>query len=198
MYKMTYFIPDIVYEISKYLQKKDYLVIRLVFKNIIDDRIPYLGKYMSFLIDTKSIEDPMIKRFINHRDVLKLYFDIRERRETQIISTNDVLYDFGKKLDNLVVGDHVSIYRKDCISKDRIKDIYMSCIYDNECTFDNWGVRFVMNKIVYVSYKIQFIYSENVNALYRQIKDSHHAEIVYIDKSLYRIKKYGGSNYIVL
>jgi hypothetical protein len=170
------FTEGVVYEIVKYLNDKDFKNIRLVFKNIHDDHIRSLYRYIRRLIDRNEIGNPLIEHYRWHPDVLKMYYDCKEKIDICYIATTTPIYSytFEKILDNLAIGDVVKYKKYGKTKIDKITSISSSCI---NCRSRN-SSRLTNNFSIHISFKIYFKKIANIEINIRYKQDGEYMDYI--------------------
>jgi hypothetical protein len=152
---MTQFIPEIVYEISRYLPEIDFKSIRLVFKNIIDDCITLFDKYMKCVIARGNTDNHIIKYYISHPSIQALYFNNRKKINKNMLETEYACFKFDKNIEDLEVGDDVTIYNDGCpVIKDIVKSISITCKMDTKYKKNRSDLEYTYKKHLCISYEI--------------------------------------------
>lgn len=80
------FVPDIIYEISTWLENTDFLNIRFVFKNIPDDHVINCISHVKSLVRRNQINNPILKYYIHIPEVFELFRYIPIDRNVRVLS----------------------------------------------------------------------------------------------------------------
>jgi hypothetical protein len=193
---MNNICPDIIYEIVKWLPEKDFLNARLVWRDIIDDSIPSLGKYMKYLISQGNIYNELIEKFIWHPDVLKMHELIGEKININKIETQEIMFKFrdanifDKQISDVITGDIVYIYDEHKITKDVVTKITLSCAYCLPVRSDRYSFHLGYKKLLHYVYDIDFANFNHITILFPS--DHYHDHYYYGRFVIDNKRKYDG------